>query len=163
MSRVAIAVSVILSTISIAAAQQCQTADNGSAVVSLSASNALVDEMHVGIIDKVGVNKITFTIYREKNVNKFLTGGKIKGTKGEVMMLYTADQVKIARASFDPTAKKPKNAGVIIGDDISGGLKNEIFSKGNARVRITVNNDNKVTQILVFDKKCKPPTRSEPA
>lgn len=146
MNRFAIAVSILFASLSIVAANDMRTP-------SSTAVTALVDELLVGVIDKVDGNTITFTKSTEKNNNKFLQGGKVKGPKGETVVYTALDKVKVARAGFDPTAKKPKNAGVIVGEDIPDGLKNEIFAKGDARVRVTVNSDKRVTEVLIFEKK----------
>jgi hypothetical protein len=145
MIRISIAFSILLASFSLAAAQPWNNVENS--VV------ALLEETHVGTIEKTDGKTMTFTISAEKNANKFLTGGKVKGPKGDTMVLTVLDKVKVAKFTFDPTAKKAKSAGIIVGEDVPGGLKNDIFAKGGARVRVKVDDDKKVSEVLIFDDK----------
>ena len=126
----------------------------GLSVFLLACGSARADELHVGVVSKVDGDKVSFILFKDKNPNKFLQGGK-QQLSGDPMVLTALSTVKVCKASFDPTALKPKNAAVIVGDPITGGLKSDVFAKGDARVRITVGSDNKIVEVLVFEGKKK--------
>ncbi len=89
------------------------------------------------VLKKVDGNKITV----QKNK---------KGEKGEEVVLTVAEKVKVAKGKVNVETKK-----VEVGEAIEGGLKNENLAKGGAFVRLTTNDDNHVTQILVVERKKK--------
>jgi hypothetical protein len=91
------------------------------------------------VITKVDGDKVTF--------HKITGGGKgKKGEKGEAMTLPVAKDLKVVKGKFNAETKKLE-----AGDAITGGLKADVFSKGEANVRITTDADNKtITQIMTF-------------
>jgi hypothetical protein len=111
-------------------------------LLALSAGIITADEIN-GTVKKIDGTKITI----EKEVAK----GSPKDTKGEEVTLTTADTWKIASGTFNKKAKT-----YTAGEDLTGGLQNAAFSaKKGAKVHVTTNSDNKVTEILVITKKKK--------
>jgi hypothetical protein len=106
------------------------------AVLAVCVSVAMAEEI-MGAITKVDGDKIT--------VRKF---SKMKGKKGEEMVLTLAKKVKVVNAKFNFEEKK-----VEVGEKLQDGLKNERFAKiGKFGVfsQIITNDDGKVTEIRVF-------------
>ena len=75
-------------------------------VLLFSLGAAAADELHVGVITKVEGDKITMTLFKGKNANTFLQ--ETGEFKGDSVVYVTLENVKVAKASFDPAAKKPK-------------------------------------------------------
>jgi len=107
-------------------------------VLTVGIGVAVAEEMG-GVITKVDGSKITFR--------------KGKKELGEEMVLTVVDKVKVVNAKFNFKEKK-----IEVGDELENGLKNDCFAKigkGGVRVQIVTNDDNKVTEIRVFQFKKK--------
>lgn len=79
--------------------------------------------------------------------------GAKKGEKGTEVTLTTIADVKVLKGNFNADTKKLEP-----GDPIEGGLKNKMFTEigdKGLNVRVTTNDDGKVTQIVVGGKKKK--------
>ena len=87
-------------------------------------------------IKKIDGNKITV-------VKMGFGPPKADAPKGEEVTLTVADNCKFLSSKFNEETKKVDST------PLEGGLKNEALTKENARVRITVDNDNKVTEISI--------------
>jgi hypothetical protein len=88
-------------------------------------------EEFTGLISKVDGNKVT--------LKKFKRGEK----GGEEVTLTAVESVKVVKGKRNAETKKLE-----AGDSIEGGLKNEMFSKGNVFATITTNDDGKITQVI---------------
>ena len=101
-----------------------------------------------GTLTKIDGTKITIV--------KAAPKGSPKGTKGEEVVLTLADKdkVKVKKGTYDKKAKT-----YTTGDEITSGLQDPVFSaKKGAKVHVTTDADNKVTDILVVQKKKKKTT-----
>lgn len=95
-----------------------------------------------GKVQSVDGTKITIV--------KAVPKGSPKGTKGEVVVLTTADNVKVNKGTFDKKAKT-----YTTGESLTSGLQDPSFTQKNTQVHITTNADNKVTEILVLPQRKK--------
>ena len=88
-------------------------------------------------IKKIDGNKITV-------VKGFGFGKpKVDAPKGKEVILTVADNCKFVSIKYNKETKKVETT------DLTGGLKNEALTKENVRVRITVDNNNNVTEISI--------------
>lgn len=103
-----------------------------AAVILMVSVGVAMAEEFGGILKKVEGDKITVTKFK-------------KGEKGEDVTLTVAANVKVVKGKFNKETKKFE-----AGDALEGGLKNAAVKAG-AFVRITTDNDNKVTEIRVAE------------
>jgi len=103
-----------------------------SAVVLFSVTFVMAEDFN-GQVKKVDGDKITV-----------LKRGK-KGDKGDEVTLTVAKDAKITKGKFNKETMKME-----AGEAIEGGLKNEIFSKGDVGGRFTTNDAGAVTEIIIF-------------
>jgi hypothetical protein len=109
-----------------------------ASILLLTFSVALAEEFRA-TITKVEGNKVTLT------KTKFNKDTK-KIEKGDSVTLTAADNVKVVKGKFNRETKK-----VEAGEALQGGLKNELFSKGTASVRVVTDSDGKITEIIASD------------
>ncbi len=112
-----------------------------AAVVLVFAVGLVVAEEFNVLVTKVSDGKIT--------------GSKVKkGEKGEEVTLSTTADVKVTKGGkFNKEEKKFEG-----GEEVTGGLKNEVFSKlpdKGLLVRVTTNDDGKVSQVRILGGKKK--------
>ena len=122
-----------------------------SVVVAFVTLGVALGDEFTAIISKVEDGKVTFKKF--KGFNK----EEKKADLGDEQTLPTTGSVKVVKAKFDKETKKSS-----AGEDIEGGLKNEMFTKidpkkgkgffgGGLMATIVTDADNKnITEIRVF-------------